>query len=107
MTLLIDKVLRGKTECDLQRTRGMQFNVPKCKVMHLGNNRHHQDQMYGQTLSGTHEETAICVPVSGNLKPAAQCAWAAKTAQTVLGEMSRAFHHRDRHVFMRLYKQYA
>jgi hypothetical protein len=41
-----------------------------------------------------------------NLKPAAQCAKAAKTAQGVLGQLTRAFHYRDRHVFMRLYKQF-
>jgi hypothetical protein len=29
-----------------------------------------------------------------------------KTAQAVLGQLARAFHYRDRHVFMRLYKQY-
>ncbi len=40
------------------------------------------------------------------MKPTAQCLRPAKTAQTVLGQLSRAFHYRDRHVFMRLYKQY-
>jgi hypothetical protein len=46
------------------------------------------------------------VAVSETLKPSAQCSKAAKTAQTVLGQISRAFHYRDRHVFIRLYKQY-
>ncbi len=32
--------------------------------------------------------------------------WAAKIAQTVLGQISRTFHYRDRHIFLRLYKQY-
>ena len=40
------------------------------------------------------------------MKPSAQCAVAARTAQGVLGQITRAFHYRDRHVFMRLYKQY-
>ncbi len=31
---------------------------------------------------------------------------AAKTAQTVLGQISRAFQYRDRHIFICLYKQY-
>jgi hypothetical protein len=31
---------------------------------------------------------------------------AARTAQTVLFQISRAFHYRDRHVFIRLYVQY-
>jgi ribonucleases P/MRP protein subunit RPP40 len=46
------------------------------------------------------------VIISDSLKPAAQCAKAAKTAQTVLGQISRAFSFRDKMVFMQLYKQY-
>jgi ribonuclease P/MRP protein subunit RPP40 len=86
---------------------GMQFNVPKCKVMHMGhNNPKYQYKMAGQTLSVASEEKDIGVTATNALKPSAQCARAAKTAQTVLGQISRAFHYRDRHVFMRLYKQY-
>ena len=35
-----------------------------------------------------------------------QCRKAARTAQTVLNQLARAFHFRDRHVFLRLYIQY-
>ncbi len=86
---------------------GMVFNVGKCKVMHMG---HHNPAsnytMNGQTLEETKEERDIGVVVSSNMKPTAQRLRAAKTAQTVLGQLSRAFHYRDRHLFMRLYKQY-
>ncbi len=41
-----------------------------------------------------------------NLRPTAQCAKAARTASTLLSHLSRSFHFRDRHVFVRLYKQY-
>jgi len=47
------------------------------------------------------------VKVTRNLKPAGQCQKAARTAQTVLGQLSRAFTYRDRHNFMKLYVQYA
>lgn len=40
------------------------------------------------------------------MKPSAQCKKAARTGQTVLGQLTRAFHYRDRHIFVRLYKQY-
>jgi hypothetical protein len=40
------------------------------------------------------------------MKPSAQCAKAAKTASQVLGQLSRAFHYRDRLTFVGLYKQY-
>jgi hypothetical protein len=46
------------------------------------------------------------VTITRNLKPSAQCLKAAKTAQMVLGQIIRAFHYRDRHVFVRLYIQY-
>ena len=54
----------------------------------------------------TEEERDIGVIVTDNLKPAAQCSKAARMAQAVLGQISRAFHYRDRHVFLRLYTQY-
>ena len=82
---------------------GMVFNVGKCKVMHMG---HHNPAfsytMNGHVLEETKEERDIGVIVSSNMKPTAQCLRAAKTAQTVLGQLSRAFHYRDRHIFMRL-----
>jgi Reverse transcriptase (RNA-dependent DNA polymerase)/Endonuclease-reverse transcriptase len=86
---------------------GMRFNIQKCKVMHVGrNNPQYQYMMAGQQLEATREEKDLGVIVSDNLKPAAQCAKAAKTAQTVLGQITRAFQYRDRTIFPQLYKQY-
>ncbi len=86
---------------------GMEFNIPKYKVMHLGdNNPRHEFVMGGQKLATTAEERDKGVAIIENLKPAAQCAKATKTAQTVLGQICRASHYRDRHIFFRLYKQY-
>jgi len=88
-------------------TWGMEFNVAKCKVMHVGhNNIQHVYQMKGTDLAVTKEERDIGVTMLNNLKPTAQCAKAARAATTVLGQLSRAFHFRDRHVFPQLYKQY-
>jgi hypothetical protein len=93
--------------CDWADRWGMEFNIPKCKVMHMGHqNPEHKFSMRGKELETTCEEKDIGVAVTSNLKPSAQCAKAAKTAQTLLGQLSRAFHYRDRHVFARLYKQY-
>ncbi len=86
---------------------GMEFNVRKCKVMHIGHaNPKHKYQMDGEELSETTVERDVGVMVSNNLKPAAQCAKAALTANRVLGQITRSFHYRDRHVYIRLYKQY-
>jgi hypothetical protein len=65
---------------------GMQFNVSKCKVMHMGtSNPGYQYHMSGQVLETTDEERDIGVMITASLKPSAQCAKAAKTAQAVLG----------------------
>jgi hypothetical protein len=50
----------------------------------------------------------IRVMVSSNLGPRGQCSKAAGTAAAVLGQISRAFHYRERHTqtFVNLYKQY-
>jgi ribonuclease P/MRP protein subunit RPP40 len=86
---------------------GMEFNVKKCNVMHLGFNNPGQEYlMDGQVLEETTEERDIGVAMQRNLKPSAQCTKAARTAQTVLSQMTRAFHYRDRHIYVRLYVQY-
>jgi len=86
---------------------GMQFNVKKCKVMHIGHsNRKFEYTMNGEKLEVTEEEKDIGVCMTSNLKPSQQCKKAARMAQTVLSQLSRAFHYRDRHIFLRLYMQY-
>ena len=78
----------------------MAFNVKKCKVMHIGGrNPKYQYSMGGEHLVETEEERDIGVIVTDNLKPWAQCSKVARTAQAVLGQISRAFHYRDRLVF--------
>jgi ribonucleases P/MRP protein subunit RPP40 len=86
---------------------GMIFNVNKCKVMHIGRNNQQSDYtMNNTTLGKTKEEKDLGVTISDKLKPAAQCARAAKTALAVLGQITRAFRYRDKVTFVQLYKQY-
>jgi hypothetical protein len=93
--------------CDWADKWGMEFNIKKCKIMHLGhNNPGHVYTMKNQQLETTEIERDIGVNVSNSLKPSLQCAQAAKTAQSVLSQISRAFHFRDRHTFKKLYVQY-
>jgi hypothetical protein len=93
--------------CDWADKWGMAFNIAKCKVMHLGrNNPEYEYTMRGVRLGTTEEERDIGVIVTKNLKPSAQCSKAAGRALTVLGQIRRNFHYRDRHIFLRLYKQY-
>ena len=92
---------------DWADTWGMQFNVDKCKVMHIG--RHNQAADYtmsGTKLGKTPAERDIGVKVQQSLRPSLQCSEASNRANAVLGQITRAFHFRDRNVFIKLYKQY-
>ena len=86
---------------------GMKFNVAKCKVMHFGlRNPRYSYKMNGVELEESKEEKDLGVTVTNRLSVSTQCAKAAKTANAVLGQISRAFHFRDRSIFTGLYKQY-
>ena len=85
----------------------MDFNVKKCKVMHIGrSNPKHKYFMNGAELKEVDSEKDIGVCIAANLKPSQQCQEAANRARSVLGRISRCFHYRDKKVFLRLYKQY-
>jgi hypothetical protein len=93
--------------CDWADSWGMAFNYSKCKVMHVGKKNPKYDYfMRGTKVSTTDEERDVGVLISSNLKPSAQCTKAAGTAMSVLNQLRRNFHYRDRHTFLRLYKQY-
>ena len=86
---------------------GMAFKVDKCKVMHIGHaNPLHEYSMNGKKLAQTDKEKDLGVIVASNLNSGGQCAKAAGTGQAVLGQLARAFHFRDRYVFLQLYKTY-
>ena len=89
---------------DWATTWSMEFNVQKCKVMHVGHGNPRFDYtMSGQTLSKVTEEKDFGVITANTLKPSRQCAEAAKQGNRILGQISRAFHYRDRTVFRDLY----
>jgi hypothetical protein len=104
-------------QADLQRTLdsmidwasqwGMEFNREKCKVMHFGKrNPKHRCHMGDHVLSSTEEEKDVGVTVTSNLKPAAHCARAARTATLVLSQIGRSFTYRDKNIFIKLYTRY-
>ena len=86
---------------------GMQFNIDKCKIMHVGrNNPQHEYSMGGKILKTVDEEKDIGVTIHNSLKPSRHCKKIADTANAVLGQLTRNFHYRDRHIFKKLYIQY-
>ena len=111
-TILTDKDAEDLQDC-LHRlvtwadTWGMEFNVTKCKVMHVGrNNPRSEYSMSGTRLTTTEAERDIGVMVHHSLRPSTQCSEASRKANVVLGQISRSFHFRDRFTFVKLYKQY-
>jgi hypothetical protein len=93
--------------CRWAKLWGMQFNVDKCKIMHIGaNNPKYVYTMDGKQLKAVTDETDVGVIVQNNLKPAKQCQRAANTATGVLKTIWRNFHYRDKKVYVNLYKQY-
>lgn len=86
---------------------GMQFNIDKCKVMHIGRtNPTHKYYMGGVELTTVEKEKDIGVLMHRTIKPSLQCAESARLANVILGQIARSFHYRDRFTFLNLYKQY-
>ena len=86
---------------------GMEFNIDKCHVMHIGKNNIKYDyEMNGKPLKKVSEEKDIGVITSDNLKPNKQCYESYRKATQVLSQITKAFHYRDRFVFKKLYLQY-
>ena len=75
----------------------MLFNTEKCHVMHVGQkNPRDTYTMNGSILSKTSVEKDIGVMIHDSLKPSVQCTTAANRARTVLIQLSKAFHFRDK-----------
>ena len=109
---------RKKMQQDIEKllkwadTWQMEFNSKKCKIMHFGSSNPNFDYCMGgyapagTVLESINEEKDIGVMVSNTLKPTSQCVKAAKKANSILGQMSRSFHYRDKYTWIRLYKVY-
>ena len=85
----------------------MEFNVEKCKILHVGGrNRKFDYKLEGEILGVVEEEKDLGVTVANTLKPSKQCSKAAKKVNQVLGQVARAFHYRTKSVFGKLFKTF-
>ena len=90
----------------------MDFNAVKCKVLHVGRkNEGFNYTMGGYAPAGTileavDKEKDIGVIIHKSLKPTSQCTKAAATANSILGQMSKTVHYRDKKVWIGLYKTF-
>jgi ribonucleases P/MRP protein subunit RPP40 len=83
----------------------MDFNVDKCKVMHIGRgNKGETFMMGGKNLAEVKEEKDLGIIMCDNLKMARQCAVAAKKGYQVLGMIARAFVSKKKSIMVKLYK---
>lgn len=84
---------------------GMQFNIDKCKVMHIGkNNSNCVYDIDNTPISTTVKEKDLGVVVSNDLKVSSHCVASVKTANRMLGLIKRTFTSRSESVVLKLYK---
>ena len=85
----------------------MEFNIAKCKVMHVGRkNLKWQYEMGGEKLLAVEEEKDLGVWTHQSLKPSMQCERAAKSGNMALGMILRGFHYRTMETLVPLYKTF-
>ena len=84
----------------------MEFNVDKCKVMHVGNSDNNSSTYYmeGRELAVASYEKDLGVWISEDMKCSKQCLYACNKATKVLGMIKRTIRFKDTRVMLSLYK---
>jgi len=84
----------------------MEFNVDKCKVMHVGNSDNNSSTYYmeGRELAVASYEKDVGVWISEDMKCSKQCLYACNKAMKVLGMIKRTIRFKDTRVMPSLYK---
>ena len=86
---------------------GMEFNLDKCKVMHIGrNNLQYQYNLNGGWVKSVDEEKDLGVIVSSDLKASKQCMKAKNRANSLLGMINRGVSYKSPEVVSKLYLSY-
>ncbi len=98
-------------QSDLDRLRDwalewdMQFNIDKCKVMHVGaKNSGIEYMMDGKKLHVVTQDRDLGVIVENTLKPTAQCLAACNKGNWILGMMKRGLGSRGREIWLPVYR---
>ena len=82
----------------------MNFNIDKCKVLHLGNkNTKAQYTMNGTPINAVDKEKDLGVVITSDLKPGVQCAEAIKKANQIVGFIGRSFEFKSEKIILTLY----
>ena len=82
----------------------MQFNVEKCKVLHIGsNNNQAMYSLNGSDLCKVNHEKDLGIIISNDLKPGKHVSEVVKTANKITGFIGRAFEYKSEKVILTLY----
>ena len=82
----------------------MEFNVDKCKVMHIGKNNVRFDYtMFNNSLIETNKEKDLGIIISSDLKVSEQCITACNKANKILGLISRNLDYKTKYTVLSLY----
>ena len=101
-----DSILQDDLNKTLEwaKTWKMEFNVDKCKVMHLGhNNPKRQYTMDGKRLAVTEKEKDLGVIIDNKLDFGAHIRSIVGRANRVLGLVKISFAHMDKKMFLNIY----
>ena len=84
----------------------MNFNLDKCKIMHIGNKNKVFDEyaIGGHMLEKVEEEKDLGVIINDKFKVDKQCAMVAKKANQVLGLIYRTFTCKSKIIMIKLYE---
>ena len=82
----------------------MNFNVEKCKVMHIGRKNAEGDYYMNGKLLVVEEEKDLGIWLRKDLKASAQCNYAYQKANRVLGMIRRNIVYKTPSIMVRLYK---
>ncbi len=92
--------------CVWARTRGMEFNVLKCIIMHISHNNPNYNLNWKGPLSAPLKQRDLGIAVDKTLKPSKPCKKASARAQVVLSQILKFSHYRDRNHYLSLYKTF-
>ena len=82
----------------------MQFNVDKCKVLHIGSNNDRTNySLNGSELCKANHEKDLGIIISNNLKPGKHVSEVVKTANKITGFIGRAFDYKSEKIILTLY----
>jgi len=84
----------------------MEFNIEKCSTVTFGSGQTHCYTLDGLPLKNTECQKDVGILVPSNLKFEEQCCASIAKANSILGQIKRAFNTRDKNIIINAYRTY-